>query len=75
MNIRPVRNSVTATEGGTQRAKRSDESDDNGRNGGTGLSGSRDTQMMICIELVTGNLQRNITVIAMTIGAPTATGI
>ena len=72
MDIRPVINSVAATEGGGG-TKRSDGSDNN--NEGVGSNSSRDSQVMICIELATGNLQRNITLIAMTIDSPTATGM
>ena len=39
-----------------------------------GASGSGDSQVMVCIELATGNLQRNLTLIAETIDSPTATG-
>ena len=75
MDVRPVINSVAATEGGGG-TKRSDGSDDNDNNNeGVGSSSSRDSQVMICIELATGNLQRNITLIAMTIDSPTATGM
>ena len=59
---------MAATEGGGG-TKRSDGSD----NGGA--SGSGDSQVMVCIELATGNLGRNITLIAMTIDSPTSTGI
>ena len=67
MAIRPLIESVAATEGGGG-TKRSDGSD----NGGA--SGSGDSQVMVCIELATGSLQRNITLIAMTIESPTSTG-
>jgi hypothetical protein len=30
--------------------------------------------VMVCIELATGNLQRNVTVTVMTISSPTSTG-
>ena len=66
---------MAATEGGGGK-KRSDGSDgDNGGGRGVGgASGSGDSQVMVCIELATGNLQRNLTLIAMTIDSPTATG-
>ena len=41
--------------------------------GGSGDSGG-DGQVMVCIELATGNLQRNVTVTVMTISTPTSTG-
>ena len=74
--IQPTISSVAATEGGGGK-KRSDGSD--GGTGGEvgvvgGASGSGDSQVMVCIELATGNLQRNLTLIAMTIDSPTATG-
>ena len=40
-----------------------------------GASGSGDSLVMVCIELATGNLQRNLTLIAETIDSPTATGM
>ena len=39
-----------------------------------GASGSGDSLVTVCIELATGNLQRNLTLIAETIDSPTATG-
>ena len=39
-----------------------------------GASGSGDSQVTVCIELATGNLQRNLTLIAETIDSPTVTG-
>ena len=41
--------------------------------GGSGDSGG-DGQVMVCIELATGNLQRNVTVTVMTISSLTSTG-
>ena len=48
---------------------------DGGSDGGdsSGDSGG-DDQVMVCIELATGNLQRNVTVTVMTISSPTSTG-
>ena len=50
---------------------------DNGGDDGSGGGGSGDSgggQVMVCIELATGNLQRNVTVNAMTVSSPTSTG-
>ena len=63
--------SVKAVEGGGTNGKR-DDGGDNG--GGMSSSGSGDSLAMVCIELAVGNLQRNLTLIAMTIDSPTATG-
>ena len=41
--------------------------------GGSGDSGG-DGQVMVCIELAAGNLQRNVTVTVMTVSSPTSTG-
>ena len=48
-----------------------------GGDGGSGVGGSGggDGQVMVCIELATGNLQRNVTVTVMTISSLTSTGI
>ena len=40
---------------------------------GSGGAGG-DGQVMVCIELASGNLQRNVTVNVMTISSPTSTG-
>ena len=58
-------------DGGTSNGGGSDGSD-----GGSGVGGSGggDGQMMVCIELATGNLQRNVTVTVTTISSPTSTG-
>ena len=77
IDIRPLIQSVSATEGGGgKNGKRDDGSDPGGAVGGGGIvsSGSGDSQVMVCIELATGNLQRNVTLIAMTIDSPTSTG-
>ena len=78
VSVQPTISSVAATEGGGGK-KRSDGSngEDGGGVGGRGMggaSGSGDSQVMVCIELATGNLQRNLTLIATTIDSPTATG-
>ena len=70
MFIQPLVPSVKAVEGGGTNGKR----DDGGDNGGMSSSGSGDSLAMVCIELALGNLQRNLTLIAMTIDSPTATG-
>ena len=63
--------------GGTNNGGGSD--GDDGGDGESGGGGSGDSggdgQVMVCIELATGNLQRNVTVTAMTISSPTSTGI
>ena len=61
--------SVKAVEGGGTSGKR-----DDGGDNGVSSSGSGDSLAMVCIELAIGNLQRNLTLIAMTIDSPTATG-
>ena len=63
--------SVLATEGGHM-MENSDGSDNGSGNESNG--GSGDSQVMVCMELANGNLQRNITLIAMTIDSPTSTG-
>ena len=42
-----------------------------GDGGGTGSG----PQAMVCVELTSGNLQRNVSVRVMTISSPTATGL
>ena len=41
---------------------------------GTGGSGAGDGDVMVCLELTEGNLQRNVTLTAMTVSSPTSTG-
>ena len=43
-----------------------------GGGGGGGGSGTGDGEVMVCIELETGNLQRNVTLTAMTVSSPTS---
>ena len=46
-----------------------------GGDGGAGGGGEGgDPQAMVCIELASGNLQRNVSVRVMTISSPTSTG-
>lgn len=42
---------------------------------GTGDGTGTGPQAMVCIELASGNLQRDVSVRVMTISSPTATGI
>ena len=48
-------------------------SEGDGGDGGGGGEGSG-PQAMVCIELASGNLQRNVSVNVMTISSPTSTG-
>ena len=41
---------------------------------GNGGSGAGDGDVMVCLELTEGNLQRNVTLTAMTVSSPTSTG-
>ena len=43
--------------------------------GGDGGGEGNNLQAMVCIELATGNLQRNVSVRVMTISSSTATGL
>ena len=45
-----------------------------GTGGDGGMTGSG-PQAVVCIELASGNLQRNVSVRVMTISSPTATGL
>ena len=60
-------------DGGTNNGGGGDGGDGGSGGGGSGDSGG-DGQVMVCIELATGNLQRNVTVTVMTISSPTSTG-
>ena len=61
MSVQPSTPSVAVSEGGTG-------------DGGGGGTGSPGPQAMVCVELTSGNLQRNVSVRVMTIPSPTATG-
>lgn len=46
-----------------------------GHGGGIGNGSDVNTdQVMVCVELTSGNLQRNVTLMAMTTTSPTSTG-
>ena len=62
VSVQPSSPEVAVSEGG------------DGDGGGTGGTGS-DPQAMVCVELTSGNLQRNVSVRVMTISSPTATGL
>ena len=61
-------------DGGTNNGGGSDGGDDGSGGGGSSGDSGGDGQVMVCIELATGNLQRNVTVTVMTISSPTSTG-
>ena len=61
-------------DGGTNNGRGGDGGDGGSGGGGSGDSGG-DSQVMVCIELAIGNLQRNVTITVMTISSPTSTGI
>ena len=60
VSVQPSTPNVAVSEGGT--------------GGGDGMTGSG-AQAVVCIELASGNLQRNVSVRVMTISSPTATGL
>ena len=64
-NLATVEGGVDGGDGGT-----------GGGGDGTGGSGAvaGDGEVMVCLELTEGNLQRNVTVTAMTVSSPTSTG-
>ena len=63
--MRPISSTVTATEGvapaGDLRRRSVEGGDDC-------------TEVMVCLELVNGNLQRNVSVTVQTVSSPTSTG-
>ena len=59
MSVQPSSPEVAVSEGG------------DGDGGGTGSG----PEAMVCVELTSGNLQRNVSVRVMTISSPTATGL
>ena len=61
-------------DGGTNTGGGSDGGDDGSGGGGSSGDSGGDGQVMVCIELAAGNLQRNVTVTVMTISSPTSTG-
>ena len=79
VNVSPsIPNLATVEGGGGDGDGGSDtgEGSDGGGGGGdgTGGSGAGDGEVMVCLELTEGNLQRNITLTAMTVSSPTSTG-
>lgn len=63
MSVQPSTPDVAATEGGDGGGDGGDGGDDGG------------SQAMVCIELASGNLQRNVSVRVMTISSPSSTGL
>lgn len=77
MNVQPTVPNVPTTEGGggTGTGGGTGGGGDNGDNGGVGGSGTAgDGEVMVCLELASGNLQRNVTLTAMTVSSPLSTG-
>ena len=62
----PSQPDIPTTEGGGGTGGGGDDGD-GGTTGGDGGSGAGDGEVMVCIELETGNLQRNVTLMAMTV--------
>ena len=62
----PSQPDVPTTEGGGGGGDGGD-GGDGGTTGGGGGSGAGDGEVMVCVELETGNLQRNVTLTAMTV--------
>ena len=61
----PSQPDVPTTEGGGGGGGGGDDGGTTG--GGGGGSGAGDGEVMVCVELETGNLQRNVTLTAMTV--------
>ena len=78
VNVQPVVPTVAPTEGGRQTDSGATDGGGNGNTGGgTDVNGSgatRDGEVIVCLELTSGNLQRNVTLAAMTVSSPTSTG-
>ena len=62
VSVQPSTPNVAVSEGG-------------GTGGGGGGGTGTGPQAMVCIQLASGNLQRDVSVRVMTISSPTATGI
>ena len=74
MNVAPSSPDIPTVEGGTGGGDNGGTGGGDG--GGTGGSGAGgDGEVMVCLELTNGNLQRNVTLTAMTISSPTSTGM
>ena len=67
----PSQPDVPTTEGGGGGSDGGDGGDggDSGTTGGGGGSGAGDGEVEVCVELETGNLQRNVTLTAMTVAS------
>ena len=79
MNVQPSVPNVPTVEGsGGTGTGGGDNGGDGGTGGGgddgTGGSGAGNGEVEVCLELEAGNLQRNITLTAMTFSSPTSTG-
>ena len=84
MAVRPSAPNVPILEGGDTGGGGGGGGGDNGGTGGNGDSGSGTTdapgsgsgsgQVEVCIELSSGNLQRNVSVNVATVSSPTSTG-
>lgn len=78
MDVKPSEPNVPTVEGGGGGGDGGDGGGDGGDGGdGSGTtdgSGVGDAQVMVCIELASGNLQRNVTLTVMTVSSPTSTG-
>ena len=80
MNVQPSIPNVPTVEGGGDTGTRGGDnggdggSGDGGRDDVTGGSGAGNSKVEVCLELETGNLQRNVTLTAMTFSTPISTG-
>ena len=83
VNVQPAVPNVATTEGGGRTDSGTTDGGGNGNTGGGtnvtsgGIGGSGATgngEVMVCLELTRGNLQRNVTLGARTVSSPTSTG-
>ena len=81
VNVQPSVPSIPTVEGGGGSGTGGGGGGTGGDGGvnGTDTGGSGDTadsgQVMVCVELASGNLQRNVSVNVMTVSSPYSTGI